>query len=122
MPSKCSFEGCDKKGSLQGKLPGTEKVAYFCCGSHMESSGATQTEKNKKQRKDCNAKMLLNRKRKQENGGEAGKRHMLLILSCGDTTAPCRASQDAAGTLCAPPERARATSQIACGVAAAYQT
>ena len=37
-------------------------------------------EKNKKQRKDCNAKMLLNRKRKQENGGEAGKRHMLLIL------------------------------------------
>ena len=81
MPSKCSFEGCDKKGSLQGKLPGTEKVAYFCCGSHMESSGATQTEKNKKQRKDCNAKMLLNRKRKQENGGEAGKRHMLLILN-----------------------------------------
>ena len=74
------IEGCDKKGSLQGKLPGTEKVAYFCCGSHMESSGATQTEKNKKQRKDCNAKMLLNRKRKQENGGEAGKRHMLLIL------------------------------------------
>lgn len=68
MPSKCGFEGCDKKGSLQGKLPAVDKCLYFCSAGHMQAAGAVQTEKNRKQRQDCNAKILLTRKRKREDG------------------------------------------------------
>ena len=68
MPSKCGAPGCKKWGSIQGRLPGSDKNSYYCSAGHMESAGAVWTESNKKMRDKHNKQLLRLRTGVQKKG------------------------------------------------------
>ena len=81
MPSKCGKVGCEKMGSMRGRVPGLERNLYFCCTAHREAAGALQTDK---KRRDPDDIMIMSR----NNGSTYGEH----VLACIDESNASRAS------------------------------